>query len=81
MHCHREIVSVKGFECLEKSCLFTGRSAAELRVHQTTHSNEKKFHCTINDCSYKTKTNALLNRYSSLNRSYENYMYLLIAHI
>lgn len=62
MHCHREMVSVKVFECPEKGCLFSGRSAAELRVHQVTHSDEKNYQCTVENCSYKTKTNALLNR-------------------
>lgn len=64
MHCHREMVAVKIFECSEKNCLFSGRSAAELRVHQSTHSNDKNFVCIIENCSYKTKTNALLNRFA-----------------
>lgn len=62
MHCHREVVSIKVFECPEKDCLFSGRSAAELRVHQSTHSNEKNFSCSFESCEYKTKTQSLLNR-------------------
>lgn len=62
MYCHREMVTVRAFYCPEKDCLFSGRSAAELRVHQNIHSNEKNFCCTIGDCDYRTKTNALLNR-------------------
>lgn len=62
MYCHREMVTVRAFYCPEKDCLFSGRSPAELRVHQNTHSNEKHFCCTIDDCDYRTKTNALLNR-------------------
>lgn len=64
MHCHREMVSVRVFDCPAKDCLFSGRSAAELRIHQSTHSNEKNFGCTTPDCDYKTKTKALLNRFS-----------------
>lgn len=62
MHCHREMVAVRVFDCPEKDCLFSGRSAAELRVHQTTHSSEKTFCCMVTNCSYKTKTNVLLKR-------------------
>lgn len=62
MHCHREMIAVRVFDCPEPDCLFSGRSAAELRVHQSTHSTEKNFCCTIPNCGYKTKTNALLNR-------------------
>lgn len=64
MHCHREMVAVRVFDCPEKDCLFSGRSAAELRVHQTTHSSEKTFCCKMSNCNYKTKTNALLNRWA-----------------
>lgn len=63
MYCHREVVSVKEFKCTEADCLFTGRTASELRVHQTTHSTEKRFACTVDNCEYKTKTRALLNRW------------------
>lgn len=62
MHCHRDIVSVKVFECPENNCLFSGRSAAELRIHQNTHSDERKHCCSFENCEYKTKTKALLNR-------------------
>lgn len=65
MHCHRELVVVKAFKCPEKDCLFSGRSAAELRVHQNTHSDEKNYYCSIENCTYKTKTKALLNRLDS----------------
>lgn len=63
MHCHREMVTVRSFECPEKNCLFSGRSAAELRVHKTTHSDEKNYCCTAENCNYRTKTKALLNRF------------------
>lgn len=62
MHCHREMIAVRSFKCPEKDCLFSGRSAAELRVHQNTHSDEKNYYCSIENCTYKTKTKALLNR-------------------
>lgn len=63
MHCHREMVSVRVFDCPQEGCLFSGRSAAELRVHQSTHSNEKNHYCSVENCGYKTKTKALLNRW------------------
>lgn len=40
-----------------------GRSAAELRVHQTIHSNEKAYICDYDGCDYKTKTKTLLKRW------------------
>ncbi|XP_031619231.1 zinc finger protein 91 [Contarinia nasturtii] len=63
MHCHREMITVRSFKCPEQNCLFSGRSAAELRVHKSTHSNEKNYCCTVENCDYRTKTNALLNRH------------------
>lgn len=62
MHCHRKMLSIKTFECPEENCLFSGRSAAELRIHQTTHSTEKNHRCSVDSCEYKTKTKALLHR-------------------
>lgn len=62
MHCHKDVIPVKVFECPKSDCLFSGRSAGELRVHQATHLTEKKFACTFETCHYRTKTNALLKR-------------------
>lgn len=62
MHCHKEVIPVKIFKCAESDCLFSGRSAGELRVHQATHSTERNFACTFETCDYRTKTNALLKR-------------------
>lgn len=66
MHCHRQIVSIKVFKCIEKNCLFNGRSAGELRIHQSTHLAAKNYHCDADGCDYKTKTNALLKRYETI---------------
>lgn len=62
MHCHREIITIAVFQCIEDDCSFIGRSAAELRVHQTTHSTEKNYVCDFDGCDYRTKTKTLLNR-------------------
>lgn len=63
MHCHRDVIAVKVFQCPEPNCLFNGRSAAELRMHQTVHIDEKSVYCDVAGCNYRTKTTVLLRRH------------------
>lgn len=63
-HCHRDQVMTKSFPCAAvENCLFSGRSAAELRNHLLSHSNEKTFHCSFVGCNYKGKSIYLLKRW------------------
>lgn len=79
MYCHRELISnVQAFQCTTEGCSYIGRSAAELRVHQTTHSDEKSYVCDFDGCEYRTKTKTLLKRWST--RTFAHQFHYLLFH-
>ena len=60
VHYHQK--TIKGFSCQYENCFYLGRSAAEVRNHLLTHSEERHFPCTEDGCDYKGKTIAQLKR-------------------
>ncbi|KAG4069858.1 hypothetical protein HA402_009565 [Bradysia odoriphaga] len=66
LHCHRNRVVTKSFPCEMENCLFSGRSAAELRNHHSSHTKEKNFNCNFAGCNYKGKSLILLKRHSKM---------------
>ncbi|XP_055390394.1 zinc finger protein 729-like [Condylostylus longicornis] len=51
------------FKCPFPKCIFNGRNSHDLKMHQTTHSDEKIFECTYRNCTYKGKNAVNLKKH------------------